>query len=66
MKPAMKPSTEAQKRATLKYDRANTKQYHLKLNLKNDAHIIARLEQQESMQGYIKALIDLDIKKNIL
>jgi hypothetical protein len=62
----MKPATEAQKRATLKYDRANTKQYHLKLNLRKDAKIIARLEQQESMQGYIKALIDLDIKKNIL
>jgi hypothetical protein len=59
-------SSEAQKKATLKYDAKNTKQYHLKLNLRKDAEIIARLEQQESMQGYIKALIDLDIKKNIL
>lgn len=59
----MKPATEAQKRATLKYDRANTKQYHLKLNLNSDADIIARLEQQTSMQGYIKALIREDIKK---
>ena len=59
-------ASEAQKRATLKYDAKNTKQYHLKLNLRKDAKIIARLEQQESMQGYIKALIDLDIKKNIL
>lgn len=59
-------ATEAQRRATKKYDAQNTKQYHLKLNLNNDAEIIARLEQQTSMQGYIKALIDLDIKKNIL
>lgn len=59
-------ASEAQKRATKKYDAKNTKQYHLKLNLTSDAKIIARLEQQESMQGYIKALIDLDIKKNIL
>ena len=59
-------ASEAQKKATLKYDAKNTKQYHLKLNLRKDAKIIARLEQQESMQGYIKALIDLDIKKNIL
>lgn len=62
----MKPATEAQKRATLKYDKENTRQYHLKLNLKSDADIIAKLDQQKSMQGYIKALITLDIKKNIL
>jgi len=59
-------ATEAQKRATIKYDAKNTKQYHLKLNVNTDADIIAKLDQQKSMQGYIKALIDLDIKKNIL
>ena len=53
--------TEAQKRATVKYDAKNTKQYHLKLNLNTDADIIQHLEQQESIQGYIKALIRKDM-----
>ena len=56
-------ATESQKRAVQKYDAKNTKQYHLKLNLTTDADIIAALERQESMQGYIKALIRADIEK---
>ena len=59
-----KPTTEAQKRATLKYDAKNTRQYHLKLNLRHDAAIIAKLESVPSVQGYIKALINSDIDKN--
>ena len=55
-------TTEAQKRATLKYEKANTRQYHLKLNLKTDADIIARFAQKGSVQGYIKDLIRRDIK----
>lgn len=54
--------SEAKKRAIKKYDAANTKQYHLKLNLKTDADIIAHLEKQESIQGYIKKLIRADMK----
>lgn len=57
------PATEAQKRATQKYDAKNTKQYHLKLNLITDADIIAQLEKQASIQGYIKALIRSDMEK---
>ena len=57
------PTTEAQKRATQKYDAKNTKQYHLKLNLTTDADIIAQLEKQESVQGYIKTLIRSDMDK---
>lgn len=44
-----------------RYDGANTKQIHLKLNLKTDADIIEKLEQVESIQGYIKELIRSDI-----
>ena len=55
-------ATEAQKRATKKYDAANTRQIHLKLNKNTDADIIAHLEKQESIQGYIKDLIDLDME----
>lgn len=57
------PTSEAQKRATLKYDAKSTKQYHLKLNLGTDADIIAELEKQESIQGYIKRLIREDIAR---
>ena len=44
-----------------RYDGANTKQIHLKLNLKTDADILEKLEQVESIQGYIKGLIRSDI-----
>lgn len=54
-------TTEAQKRATMKYEAKNTVQVHLKLNKKTDADILARLEKVESKQGYIKGLIRKDI-----
>ena len=56
-----KPTTEAQKKAVLKYDAANTKQYHLKLNLKEDKKIIAKLDSVGNKQGYIKSLIKADL-----
>jgi hypothetical protein len=56
-------TSEAQKRAVLKYDAANTKQIHLKLNLQTDADILARLQEVDSIQGYIKRLIRDDIAK---
>ena len=59
-----KEITDAKRRAIRKYDAANTKQLHLKLNLKTDADILAHLEQQESVQGYIKALIREDMAHN--
>lgn len=60
--------TEAQKRAVAKYDKVNTKQFHLKLNLKTDADIIERLDkasnEEGGKQGYIKDLIRKDIAEN--
>jgi len=56
-------ATEAQLRAIKKYDAANTKQFHLKLNLKTDKDIIEWLEKQEAIQSYIKRLIREDMKK---
>ena len=55
-------ATEAQKKAAAKYDAANTKQIHLKLNLKTDADILEHLAGVESVQGYIKQLIRADIE----
>ena len=55
--------TEAQKRATAKYDAANTKMYAVKLNINTDADIIQKLDEVENKQGYIKELIREDIKR---
>lgn len=54
--------TEAQLRAIAKYDQRNTVQIHLKLNKKNDADILERLDHVENKQGYIKHLIRKDIE----
>lgn len=54
-------TTDAQRRASAKYDAKATRQYHLKLNLKTDADIIAALDAQPSAQGYIKTLIRADL-----
>lgn len=56
-----KKLTDAKRKAIKKYDAANTKQIHLKLNLKTDAQMIAWLDQKENVQGYIKDLIRSDM-----
>ena len=56
-------ATEAKRKANRRYDDKNTRQYHLKLNLKKDADIIEHLSKQSSMQGYLKDLIRADIER---
>lgn len=58
-------TSEAQKRAVLKYDAEHTRQYHLKLNTGTDADIIEFLSDK-NIQGYIKQLIrdDMNRKKS--
>lgn len=56
-------ATDAQKRAVMKYDKENTKQIKLKLNLETDKDIIEKLEAETNKQGYIKALIRADMNK---
>lgn len=57
-------TSEAQKRASRRYDRENTMVVTLKLNKKYDADIIEYLEKTvENRQAYIKALIRKDIKR---
>lgn len=53
-----------QSEASMKYDRKNTKDVRIKLNLKNDADIIELLESLPNKQGYIKELIRRDMKKD--
>lgn len=56
-------ATEAQKAATAKYDKDNTKRISLKLNLNTDADILKKLDSEKNVQGYIKKLIRSDILK---
>lgn len=53
--------TPAQKKAQAKYDKENTTQVRLKLNLKTDLDILEKLASVPSKQGYIKGLIRADI-----
>lgn len=46
-----------------RYDAKTARRYQLKLNKVTDADIIAKLDPDESMQGYIKELIRADIKR---
>ena len=43
-------------------EKAYIRRYGLKLNINTDADIIAHLDKQTSMQGYIKQLIRQDIE----
>lgn len=49
--------TEAQKKASTKYDRNNTRVYSIKLNMNTDQELIRVLEDQGNVQGFIKGLI---------
>lgn len=40
-----------------RYDKVNTKQFKMKLNIKTDADILNWLEEQDSKQGAVKELI---------
>ena len=54
----------AKNQAKDRYDKENTRPLKLKLNLKLDADILAKLDAEPSMQGYIKRLIREDISRN--
>lgn len=56
--------SESMKKAIAKYDAKNTTKVVMKLNLKTDADILARLEAVGNKQGYIKKLIREDMEKN--
>ena len=60
-----KKLTDAKREAIKRYDAANTKQIHLKLNRNTDAELIAWLESKGNVQGYIKDLINFDMKYNV-
>lgn len=45
------------------YDQTHTRQVKMKLNLRTDADILAKLNSVPNKQGYIKELIRRDIKR---
>ena len=49
--------TEAEKRASAKYQKSKCKGIYLKLNTKTDADVIAYLASVDNKQGFIKKLI---------
>lgn len=58
-------ATEVQLKAGHKYDKANTRQFHLKLNKRTDKDVIERLVGIGNVQGYIKGLIRADIERGM-
>ena len=56
-------TTEAAKAAKAKYDAKTARYISLKLNRNTDRDLIEHLEQQESIQAYIKRLIREDMKR---
>lgn len=55
-------NTSSQTKASMKYDKANTKQITFKFNLNTDADILEKLASVPNKQGYIKELIRKDLK----
>lgn len=58
-----KKTTPAQRAAIERYEAKTKAGVYLKLNKVTDADILAKLDQVESKQGYIKELIRADISK---
>lgn len=54
--------TEAQKKASIKYEKNNIKRIVLKLNKKIDSDIIKYLDQQKNVNGKLKNIIREKIK----
>lgn len=57
-------TTEAAKAAKARYDSKTARYFSLKLNRNTDKELIEHLERQESIQAYIKKLIQEDMKKD--
>lgn len=55
--------SEAQKKASNKHNKENTKIISLRLNFRTDKDILKKLNNVPSKMGYIKELIRKDIQK---
>ena len=57
-------TTQAQKRASQKYEKANIRRYVLKVNKNTEGDIIAFLDGLKSFNGEIKRMIREEMKRN--
>ena len=57
--------SQAQSRATAKYNRTHYKQYAIRYSLKDDADVIKALDEAENKADYIRRLIRADIKQRV-
>jgi hypothetical protein len=60
----MAKTSDAQLRAVAKYNKENTKNVVLHLNILTDKDVLDYLYRKENKTGYIKDLIREDMKKN--
>jgi len=58
----VKKTSDAQAKASAKYDKQHTRGVYLKLNTETDRDVIDKLDSVDNRQGYIKALIRKDIE----
>lgn len=56
-------SKEAHRKAGKKYEKQNTKQFPIRLNLNTDADVIEFLESLDNKRGYILDLIRSDMAR---
>lgn len=56
--------SEAQKRASLKYQKENIVNVKFTLNRNTESDLIEWLSGQDNKQGYLKELIRADMEKN--
>lgn len=56
-------TTDAAKAAKARYDAKTARYISMKLNTNTDKDIIQRLDQEPSIQAYLKRLIREDMKK---
>lgn len=59
----MKKTSDAQIRASMKYEKTNIRRYTIKINKSTESDIFAHLEKISNVQGYIKSLIRKDMEK---
>lgn len=57
-------TSESKRSAQRRYDKKNTTQVLLKLNIKTDADVIGKLTSVDNKQGYLKELVRSDLRNN--
>ena len=58
-----KPVSDAQKKASEKYQRKNIRRFVLKLNQRTEATEIAHIEKHGNINAYLKSLIRKDMEQ---